>query len=122
MQDKLLKVYVECIKAMSEGRKCDRVSESEQGLDACKHFGTAPWNTVTWGEDEKQRVSAAIGKTEFAKSLECVRTKAKKILDRQKAQRTRMVPVPDASAKGKGKEGRAASSERIVRKSRQVYQ
>lgn len=88
-KDKLKQVYIDCIIAMGKGNECERVSDTEEGLDGCKGFGEPPWNTFEWGEQQKKKVAKELGE-EFSESLKCVRSKAKKIVENQNKKRARM--------------------------------
>ena len=94
-KDKLKQVYLDCLRFMSDGKPCERVSEKEEGLDGCKHFGTPPWNTYLWTDKEKKIVEKKLGPQEYTKTLACLKKKAASIVKKSDAKRTRMKKTDD---------------------------
>lgn len=87
---KLKQVYVDCLRNMKAGEHCERVSEREGGLDECIPFGTPPWDTYKWTENEKEIVKENVGDEQYAKTLACLKSKAQKIANKNHQKRVRM--------------------------------
>jgi len=87
---KIEDIYRQCLEAMKEGKPCQPVSNTEGGLDECEPFGKEGWDTVTWTDKDKEDAKN-IENNDYEKTVKCLKTKVKKILDSRVDSRKRMV-------------------------------
>ena len=92
-REKIEEVFKACLDAMGKGKKCERVSKTEGGLDECKPFGEKGWDSVTWTDGDKEDAQKLVGdKDKYKETKECLNRKARILATAQMKKRTRVEP------------------------------